>query len=113
QIGLQTQREQTGEALAVVRSTLSDFLAQGPAPEELEAAKANLAEGFPLRIDSNADLVNNLTMMGVYDLPLDYLDTWADNIRRVSLQSARQAFSEVVKTDKLVTVVVGNAKAVQ
>ncbi|MCW5603527.1 MAG: insulinase family protein, partial [Burkholderiales bacterium] len=52
-IGMQTQRDQAQEALAVVRKTLRDFIAEGPLDKELVAAKQNIIGGFPLRIDSN------------------------------------------------------------
>ena len=52
-VGMQTKGEQAREALAVVRKTLADFVAQGPTAKELAAAKKNIIGGFPLRIDSN------------------------------------------------------------
>src|SRR4029077_14067946 len=44
-IGLQTRRDQADEALAVVRATLKDFLANGPTADELDRAKQNLVGG--------------------------------------------------------------------
>lgn len=111
QVGLQTKREQTAQALEVLQKTLKEFLAKGPTQAELKAAKQNLIGGFPLRIDSNADLLSNVSMMGIYGLPLDYLDTWSSEVEKVSVQSAMKAFSKHVQADKLVTVVVGEKVA--
>jgi zinc protease len=91
----------------VLNDTLRKFIEKGPTQAELDAAKANLIGGFPLRIDSNSDLVSNLTMMGLYGMPLNYLDTWTDEIAKVTLKDAREAFARHVNPDKLTTVVVG------
>src|SRR3989338_205305 len=46
QIGLQTKREQTDQALALVRDTLRKFVKDGPTAKELKAARDNLVGGF-------------------------------------------------------------------
>jgi zinc protease len=46
-------------------------------------------------------------MMGLHNMPLDYLDTWTAEVNKVTVQSAREAFAKHVNPDKLVTVVVG------
>ena len=107
-IGLQTKKEQTGLALQVVRETLSRFLADGPTAEELAAAKANLVGGFPLRIDSNRKILDNLTTIGWYRLPLDWLERWPQRVEEVSAQQVREAFARHVRPEALVTVVVGD-----
>lgn len=107
QIGLQTKQEQTEEALAVVRKTLGDYLRDGPTATELKAAKDNLVGGFALRIDNNRKILDNLAVIGYYQLPLDYLDTWTASIRKVSIAQVRDAFKRKIALDQLSTVVVG------
>lgn len=111
QIGLQTKKEQTTEALQVTRRTLDKFLADGPTAAELKAAKDNLAGGFALRIDSNAKLLENMAVIGYYNLPLDYLDRWIERIRAVSVADVRAAFARHVHPAELSTVIVGEAPA--
>jgi len=110
QIGLQTKNEQAEEALARVRVVLGGFLEQGPSAAELKAAKQNLVGGFALRIDSNRKLLEQLALIGYYDLPLTWLDDFAANVEKVSLAAVRAAFARRVRTDHLVTVVVGGGK---
>ncbi|MBP0600059.1 insulinase family protein [Herbaspirillum sp. LeCh32-8] len=107
QIGLQTKKEQTAEALKVVRATLDKFLQEGPTPAEMKAAKDNLTGGFALRIDSNAKLLENISVVGFYNLPLDYLDRWIDRVREVSVSDVRAAFRKHVHPEQLSTVIVG------
>lgn len=113
QAGLQTKNEQAEEATQLLRQTLLRFLAEGPTAAELRAAQQNLVGSFPLRIDSNAELLGNLSMMGVYGLPADYLDTWPAQVAKVTPQSAKAAFASVVKPSALVTVVVGGGVQAQ
>ncbi len=107
QIGLQTKKEQADEALKLVRSTLTDFIAKGPTEKELEAAKQNIIGGFPLRIDSNRKILEYLSVIGFYDLPLTYLDDFTKNIDRVTVAQVRDAFRRHIDPQAMATVIVG------
>jgi zinc protease len=106
-ISLQTKKAQTNEALALVRQVLSRFVAEGPTDKEMKAAKDNLINGFPLRIDSNRKLLTNVANIGWYGLPLDYLDTWTAQINKVTRQQVKDAFQRQVHPDAMATVIVG------
>jgi len=67
-----------------VRDTLADFIAKGPTEKELLAAKQNIIGGFPMRIDSNRKILDYLSVIGFYDLPLTYLDDFTRNIDSVT-----------------------------
>ncbi len=110
QIGLQTKKEQADDALKVVRGILAEYLRTGPTAAELQAAKDNLIGGFPLRIDNNRKILDNIAVIGYYNLPLDYLDTWSDNVARVTNADIKAAFNRKVAVDRLATVVVGTGK---
>jgi zinc protease len=107
QIGLQTKKEQADEALKLVRNTLSDFIAKGPTEKELLAAKQNIIGGFPMRIDSNRKILDYLSVIGFYDLPLTYLDDFTHNIDSVTVAQIRQAFARHVDPQAMATVIVG------
>ena len=110
QIGLQTKKEQAEEALARVRLVLDEFLAQGPSPAEVKAAKLNLVGGFALRIDSNRKLLEQVAMIGFYQLPLNWLDDFSARVEKVSVAEVRAVFAKRVRPDNLVTVVLGSGK---
>lgn len=107
EIGMQTKKEQTDAALKVVRDTTSAFLRTGPTPQELKAAKDNLVGGFALRIDNNRKILDNIAMIGFYNMPLDYLDTWTDKVARVTITDIKAAFKRKIGPERLGTVVVG------
>jgi zinc protease len=106
-VSLQTKKENTNEALALVREIVAKYVAEGPTDAELRAAKDNLVNGFPLRIDSNRKLLTNVANIGWYGLPLDYLDTWTSQINKVTREQVRAAFQRHVHPDAMATVIVG------
>lgn len=109
QIGLQTRREQTAQALALVRETLKKFIQDGPSAKELKAAKDNIIGGFPLRIDSNGKILDYLAVIGFYQLPLTYLDDFNKQVDKVTTAQIRDAFKRRIDPDKMVTVIVGDS----
>jgi len=106
QIGLQTKKAQANDALKVTREVFNGFLAEGPSAAELKAAKQNLVGSFPLRLDSNKKILENVAVIGFYGLPLDYLDRYAENIEKVTAAEIKAAFARHVQPAHLVTVVV-------
>ncbi|MDO8810809.1 MAG: pitrilysin family protein [Gallionella sp.] len=107
QLGLQTKKEQADEALQLVRNTLAEFIAKGPTEKELIAAKLNIVGGFPLRIDSNRKILDYLSIIGFYDLPLTYLDDFTRKIEQVNVAQVREAFARHVNPQAMATVIVG------
>jgi len=107
QLGLQTKKEQANDALKLVNSVVANYVENGPTAAELKAAKDNLAGGFALRIDNNRKILDNLSVIGFYKLPLDYLDRWVDNVERVTVADVKAAFARHVKPAQFATVVVG------
>lgn len=107
QIGLQTKKNQADEALQLVRATLRKFIDKGVTNKELQASKQNIIGGFPLRIDSNKKIVDYLSVIGFYELPLTYLDDFVGNVDKVTIAQIRSAFERRVNPDAMATVIVG------
>jgi len=106
-IGLQTRPDQAAEAVRVSKEVLARFEAEGPTEAELKAAKDNLVGGFPLLIDSNRKLLDNIANIAWNDLPLDYLDTWTRQVERVTAADVKAAFTRKVQPQRMVTLTVG------
>jgi zinc protease len=107
QIGLQTKKEQADEALKLVRETVSTFVEKGVTEKELRAAKDNIIGGFPLRIDSNKKILDYLSVIGFYQLPLTYLDDFTGKVDKVTTKQIHDAFKRRVDPAAMATVVVG------
>ena len=107
QIGLQTSKNQLDEALNLVKKTVDNFIVNGPSEKELKAAKSNMIGGFPLRLDSNKKIIQYVSMMAFYNYPLDYLDTFSDQVNSVTVSQIKEAFRKRVNMNDFTTVVVG------
>jgi len=107
QIGLQTKKDQADEALQLTRTTLHEFIAKGPTEKELIAAKQNIIGGFPMRIDSNKKIIDYLSVIGFYNLPLTYLDDFVGKVDKVTVAQIRDAFKRHVNPDAMATIIVG------
>lgn len=105
----QTRNDRADETLRVLRQVLTDFIEKGPDAQELADAKRNLTGGFPLRIASNSKIVQYLAMMGFYDFPLDYLDTFVERVEAVTPEQVHDAFRRRIDPARLTLVSAGGA----
>jgi zinc protease len=108
-ISLQTRNDQTAQALQVLNQTLADFINKGPTEVELTAAKKNITGGFAMRFDTNKELAGYVAMIGFYEMPLDYLDTFQQKTEEVTVASITDAFKRRVNPQLLQTITVGKS----
>ena len=106
-VGLQTRADQAGQAADLSLQTIENFVAIGPTEEELQLSKSSIIGGFPLRIDSNRDILGYLSLIGYYKLPLDYLSTFAEHISAVTQKDVRAAYQRRLQLHDMITVIVG------
>jgi zinc protease len=108
-VGLQTRPDQAAQAVQVARDVVRRFVAEGPTEAELKAAKDFMVGGFALRIDSNRKLLDNLASLAWHGLPLDYLDTWTQQVERVTVADIKAAFARKLQPERMASVIVGAA----
>lgn len=106
-VSMQTRPDQATQAVALIHAELQRFVHDGPTEQELAEAKASLVNGFALRLDSNRKLLDNVAHLAWNGLPLDYLDTWTQQVNAITREQVQQAFRRVLQPDRMVTVVVG------
>lgn len=104
---LQTRNDQTMQALAVLNQTLADFVKNGVTDTELNATKNNIVGGFAMKFDTNKELANYVAMIGFYQMPLDYLESFQQNVQNVTKEQIADAFKRRVNLNLLQTVTVG------
>ncbi len=108
-IALSTENKQAKAAIALTEDILKNYVQKGPSQEELNAAKKYLMGSYPLSLGSNKSIANLLLRMTFYHLPSDYLDTYLDNINKVTIEDIKRAFQQELHPDKLLQVTVGQA----
>ncbi len=103
------QTDKTMESMAEIKRELQEYLGENPATdEELEKVKNNNTLSLPGRWETASAVLRDIGEIVTYDLPDDYWDTYADNVRNLSLEQIAEAADDVIKPDNLLWVVVGD-----
>ena len=110
-IGVETKADQANDVTQLINNMIKEYIREGPTKKEVDYAKNAITNGFPLKLDSNADILSYISMIGYYDLPEDYLATFVHNISKVTHKDIVDAMNSVLKPEKFLTVVVGNEKS--
>jgi zinc protease len=77
--------------------------------EELKNAKAYLAGVFPIRIETQDGLVDQLVSIRMYDLPGNYLETYREQVNAVTAEDIQRVAQAHVTPDSAAIVIVGDA----
>ncbi len=107
EMSLQTSTVNAEQAAELLNKLLQDFIKNGPDEKELEHAKNNITGGFPLKIDSNKKIVEYLSLIGFYDLPLDYLNSFNDRVNAITRETIKDAFKRRVNPANMTRIIVG------
>jgi zinc protease len=107
QAGVQTKNDQAALAVEVMSATIEKFIANGPTQSELGAAKANLINGYPLRIDNNRKLLDNVSTIAWNNLPLNTMEIWTKQVEAVTLEQVKDAFQRHLAMDRMKIVILG------
>jgi len=108
------QTDKTMESMAEIKRELKEYLGENPATdEELEKVKNNNTLSLPGRWETANAVLRDIGEIVTYDLPDDYWDTYADNVRNLSLEQIAEAADDVIKPDNLLWVVVGDREKIE
>jgi len=77
--------------------------------EELKNAKSYLSGVFPIRIETQDGLIDQLVSIRMYDLPDDYLETYREQINAVTADDIQRVAQAHVTPDRAAIVIVGDA----
>lgn len=116
-------RRQTGafEATAEVRSavtgdSLKEFFYElerirneKVSDEEIQDAKNFLTGVFPIRAETQEGLTNLIVAQKLYDLPDDYLQTYRENVSRVTIDDVQRVAQKYIHPEQLAIIIVGDA----
>ena len=98
-ISLQTAPDQQEATLALVKELFAQWLRDGPTEQELVAVKRRLAGNLPLTSASNAQMVQQLLIMGAHDLPRNF-DALVIQAQKLSRQDIKDAINRYSRADK-------------
>ncbi len=106
-IELQTRAEMSEGTVKLVQDVLADYLENGPTEKELDDAKRGLAGSFPLSTASNADIVDQLAVIGYFNLPLSHLEDFMQQSQALTVEQVKAAMNKHLSMDKMVIVSAG------
>jgi zinc protease len=80
--------------------------------EEITNAKSYLSGVFPIRIETQDGLIDQLVNIRMLDLPDDYLRTYRDNVNAVTVDQIQEVAQHYVTPNQAAVVIVGDAAAI-
>ncbi|MCB1484790.1 MAG: insulinase family protein [Hyphomicrobiaceae bacterium] len=110
-----TKNESMAESLDIIRKELTKMAENGPAPDDLEAAKSFLIGSYPLRFDTDAKIAAQLLGLMEEGFGPDYVENRNKLIDGVTMEDAKRVAKRLLQTDKLIVTIVGkpaNVKAI-
>lgn len=111
--GFSSSNSLVAEAIEVVQAEWADMAENGVTAAELEAAQRYMTGSYPLRFDGNGTIAGILAAMQSDNMPLDYIATRNDNVLAVTVEDIQRVAAEVVSTDALRFVVVGQPEGLE
>ena len=81
------------------------------AEKELNDAKSYLTGIFPIRLETQEGLIDQLVQIKMHGLPDDYLQTYRERVSAVSIEEARRVANTHIQPDRMAIIIVGDADA--
>jgi zinc protease len=102
----------TGASLKEFFYELERIRDEAVSDKELRDAKAFLTGVFPLRLETQEGLIDQLVQIKMLDLPADYLQTYRDQVNSVTAADVQRVARQYVMPDHTAVVIVGDASAI-
>ncbi len=112
-IAAPVRNEVTRESVTEVLSELRRIRTGDIEAHELDDTKSYLIGVFPASVQTGSDIASRLVDMELYGLPEDYFDRYRENIAAVSKDDIERVARKYLDPDRVLIVIVGNAKEIR
>lgn len=102
----------TGAALKEFFYELDRIRNEAVSDKEMTDAKAYLTGVFPLQLETQEDLINQLVRIKMMGLPSNYLDTYRDKINAITAADVQRVAKLYVTPDTAAIAIVGDAASI-
>lgn len=102
----------TGDSLKEFFYELNRIRNERVSEKEISDAKSYLTGVFPIRLETQEGLTDQLVQIKMLRLPDDYLTLYRDRVQAVTLEEIQTVAQKYVKPDEAAVVVVGDGAAV-
>lgn len=104
-----TPAENTAQVVREIREVMQNVRENGVSAQELSDAQSYYVGHFPLGLETSRTIATQVLNIDLYDLGLDYLSRYCENVQGVTLEAAQHAARTHLQPEALVTLVVGPA----
>lgn len=106
--GASTKLSTTITVIKRIKAIIKE-MREGPVSDmELKEAKEYIINSFVFKFTSTGKIVNRFVSLEYYNLPTNYMETYLDNIRKVTKEDVLRVSKKYLKPDQTVILVVGN-----
>jgi hypothetical protein len=98
----------TGDSLREFFYELNRIRNEPVSEKEIGDAKSYLTGVFPLRLETQEGLVDQLLQIKMFGLPQDYLETYRSEIQAVTVEQVQEVAKKYVKPDEAAIIIVGD-----
>jgi predicted Zn-dependent peptidase len=110
QIGSQLKAAKFVEAIETIKGIVKDIQTNPVTDEEITTSKNSLINSFVFRFEQKSQILAQFMSLKLDGYPDNYLDTYIDNIRKVTKADIQAAARKYMDPAKMILVVVGNDK---
>lgn len=108
------QTDKTGPSLQELKKELNAYLGEKPPVEfELERARLDSVRSLPGQFETAVSVMNSLLSSNRFNRAYDYPESLVEKYNSLSVADLSEAAKEVIKTDKLTWVIIGDASKIQ
>jgi len=104
----QTKLESTNRAISIALEEIDKIRKAPIEKEELAQAKETFMNQYVFRFTTSASIVGQKVDIEYEELPLNYLETYLDNVKAVTQEDIQRVAREYLHPDKIKILVVGN-----
>ncbi|HEY6660751.1 MAG TPA: pitrilysin family protein, partial [Pyrinomonadaceae bacterium] len=102
----------TGDALKEFFYELDQIRSAPVSEKEIADAKSYLTGVFPIRLETQEGLTDQLVQIKMLNLPTDYLQNYRDRVQAVTIDEIQRVAKKYVKPDEAALIVVGDGLSV-
>lgn len=101
----------TGDSLKEFFYELNRIRTEPVSVKEIEDAKSYLTGVFPIRLETQEGLIDQLVQIKMFRLPENYLEIYRERIQAVTIAEVQDAARKYVRPDEAAIVIVGDGAA--
>jgi zinc protease len=102
----------TGDSLKEFFYELGRIREDRVSDKEINDAKSYLTGIFPIRLETQEGLIDQLVQIKMLSLPANYLETYRDRVQAVTVEEIQRVANEYVRPDEAAIIIVGDGAAV-